>query len=213
MPTNKNKPNRSTQQARDGQVIVGVKKDLQNVASIPLDGAPYNPASLVTLIQSRIDAANKVATTKAAWHDAITQYEALNAKTTAVIIGLKQFVLNTFGKDSPLLADFGFAPRKVTTLTPEQKQAAVEKRAATRAARGTLGPVKKLAVTGDTVKLAALQAKAAQNAAPQAAPTAAPVPAAPAPAPVPAPTVAPAPAPQPTHANGAPPDAATPPKA
>ena len=117
-----NKPNRTTQQARDGQVIAGIKKDLQTVASISLDGDTYTPTSLVALIQSRIDALNKVAIAKAAWHDAITQYEAINAKGTAVISGLKQFVLNTFGKTSLLLADFGFAPRKVRTLTPEEKQ-------------------------------------------------------------------------------------------
>jgi hypothetical protein len=167
MPTTK--PNRLTQQARDGQVIAGVTKDLKSAASIPLDGDTYTPIALVALLQSRIDAANKVAITKAAWHDAITQYEAIDAKATAVVSGLKQYVLNAFGKNSPLLADFGFASRKVTTLTPDQKQQAVEKRAATRAARGTKGPVAKLAITGESVKLAALEAKAAQNAAPSAA--------------------------------------------
>lgn len=107
---------------------------------------------------------------KAAWQEAIRQYQAIDAKATPVITGLKQFVLNTFGRNSPQLADFGFAPRKVTTLTPAKKQQAVQKRAATRAARGTKGPVAKLAITGDSVKLAELEAKAAQNAAPPAAP-------------------------------------------
>jgi hypothetical protein len=217
----KNKPNRSTQQARDGQVIAGVTKDLKSVASIPLDGDTYTPVALVALLQSRIDAANKVATTKAAWRDAITQYKAINTKTTAVVSGLKQYLLNVYGKNSPQLADFGFASRKVTTLTPEQKQQAVEKRAATRAARGTKGPVAKLAITGESVKLAALEAKAAQNAAPSAAtppapapaPTAAPPPAPPGPAPVPAPTVVSALASEPPHANGAPPAPLTPTKA
>jgi hypothetical protein len=40
-----------------------------------------------------------------------------------------------------------------------------------RAARGTKGPVAKLAVTGETVKLAALEAAAAKNAAPLVAPS------------------------------------------
>ncbi len=231
-----NRLNRTTKQARDGQVIVGIKKDLQSVTSIPLDGDTYTPTSLVAFIQSRIDSATKVATAKAAWIDATTQYDTIDTKATAVVSGLKQYVMNAFGKTSPLLADFGFSPRKVTVLTPEQKQQAVAKRAATRAARGTKGPVAKLAVTGETVKLAALEAAAARNAAPAngpsaapaagppaapadgpsaapaAAPTAAPAPA-PAPAPVPAPTVAPAPAPQPAPANGAPPQTAAPPKA
>jgi hypothetical protein len=180
--------NRATKQARDGQVIAGIEKDLQNVASLPLDGETYTPTSLVAFIQSRIDAANEVAAAKAAWIAATKRYATIDAKATGVVTGLKQYVMNAFGKTSPKLADFGFAARKVTTLTTEQKQQAVEKRAATRKARGTLGPVAKLAITGESVKLAELQKAAAQNAASSAAP---------------------APATQPAHANGAPPDATT----
>jgi hypothetical protein len=181
------KPNRATKQAQDAQIIVGIKKDLQNVTSIPLDGDTYTPTSLAAFVQSRIDAADKVATTKAAWLDAAKQYDAVDTKATAVLGGFKQYVMNVVGKTSPLLADFGFSPRKVTVQTPEQKQQAVEKRAATRAARGTKGPVAKLSVTGETVKLAALEAAAARNTAPAAAP-----PATPAPAPAPAAASAPA---------------------
>jgi hypothetical protein len=189
------KPNRTTQQARDGQVIVGVKKDLQNVTTLSLDGVTYTPTSLTALIQSRIDAINEVAIAKAKHADAIATFKALDTQVTGAVTGLKQYVMNALGKTSPLLADFGFAPRKVTVRTPEEKAATVAKAKATRAARGTKGPVAKLAVTGETVKLAALQAAAAQNAGP-----------------APAPTAAPAPAPQPAPANGAPP-AVTPPKA
>ncbi len=187
-----NRMNRETTLAHDGQVILGIKKDLQNVTSMPIGGEAYTPASLEAFIQSRIDAANKVATTKAAWLDAVKEYDALDPKVTAVVSGLKVYVLNAFGKASPLLADFGFAAPKVTVMTPERKAQAVAKRAATRAARGTQGPVAKLAVTGETVKLAALQAAAAQNAPPTAAPT---------------------PAPQPVRANGAPPASPAPAKA
>src|SRR5258708_1950659 len=159
-----NKPNRQSTLARDGQVIVGIKKDLQNVTTLPLDGVMYTPTSVVALIQSRIDAANEVATTKAKHADAITAYKALDTKVTGPATGLKQYVPNAPGKTSPLLADFGFTPRKTTVRTPEQKAAAAAKAKATRAARGTKGPVAKLAITGETVKLAALQAAAAQNA-------------------------------------------------
>jgi hypothetical protein len=38
--------NRSITQAHDGQVIVGIKKDLQNVASLPLVGSTYTMAAL-----------------------------------------------------------------------------------------------------------------------------------------------------------------------
>ncbi len=197
--------NRDTKLAHDGQVILGIKKDLQNVTSLPLDGDTYTPASLMAFLQSRIDAANKVATTRAAWLDATKQYDTLDAKVTGVVTGLKQYVLNAFGKTSPLLADFGFAPRKVTTRTPEQKAQAVAKAKATRAARGTKGPVAKLAVTGETVKLAALEAAAAQNAGRTVASSPAPSPVlAPAPTAAPAPAPTPAPVPAPSRPAGFP---------
>jgi hypothetical protein len=165
--------NRATTQAHDGQVIAGVKKDLQNVPQLLLNGEAYTPASLVALLQSRIDAGNGVAVDKAKYVASIKAYRAISAKCTSVVGALRQYVMNAYGKDGTQLADFGFtAPRKAT-LTPEQKAAAVAKRAATRAARGTKGPRAKLSVTGETAKLAALQA-AAQPGAPSTAP--APVP-------------------------------------
>ena len=185
------KLNRATTLAIDGQVIVGIKKDLQNIPQLPLGGEMYTPTSVIAFLQSRIDAANEVAIARAKLAAVIATYKALNAKGTGIVTGLKQYVMNAFGKTSPLLADFGFEPPKVTVLTPEQKAAAAAKRTATRLARGTVGPKKKLAVTGETVKLAALQANQ-QPSVPGAAPTAAPVPT---PTPVPAPTVAPAPTP------------------
>jgi hypothetical protein len=70
-------------------------------------------------------------------------------------------IIGRFGADSPVLADFKMAPRKKAVLTPEQKAAAVEKRMATRRARGTMGPKAKLKITGET---AAAQAAADESA-------------------------------------------------
>ena len=106
------------------------------------------PASLTTFIQSRIDAANEVVTAKAAWQSAAKAYIALNAQANVVVHDLKQFVIGLFGADSSKLPDFGFTPRKKAVLTPDQKVAAAAKRAATRKARGTVGPKAKLAIKG-----------------------------------------------------------------
>jgi hypothetical protein len=193
------KSNRATRQAKDGQVILGINKDLQTLSQIPLAGQTFTPMSLVALIQSRIDAANKVAMAKANWQDAVKAYRAINTNVTAVVHGLYTYVLNAFGMTSPQLADFGFTPPKRATQTPEEKAAAVAKRAATRKARGTKGPKAKKAITGQSVMIAQLIAnqKPADSAvtpaaAPPTAPTAAPVPAG---ASVLAPPVAPSAAP------------------
>jgi hypothetical protein len=140
--------NRSITQAHDGQVIVGIKKDLQNVSSLPLAGSTYTMTALEQLIQSRIDAVNTVVNAKANWHDAVTAYEAVNTHVTPVVRALRQYVINAFGQDTPVLADFGFTPPKKATLTPEQAVAKALKAAATRKARGTMGKKKKAQIKG-----------------------------------------------------------------
>jgi hypothetical protein len=64
---------RSSQQGKDQEVIQGVQKDLSTMASLPLAGTTYTPASFVALVQSRIDAGNQVVTTKAAWLNATSR--------------------------------------------------------------------------------------------------------------------------------------------
>jgi hypothetical protein len=140
--------NRATTQAHDAQVIVGIQKDLKATSSLPLAGTTYTPATLMQLVQSRIDLANSVANARAAWLDTVAKYKALDAQVTLVVHGLRQYVVNAFGASSPVLADFGFTPLKKATLTPEQKVARAKKAAATRAARGTMGKVAKKAVKG-----------------------------------------------------------------
>jgi len=64
------------------------------------------------------------------------------------------FLKAMFGNSPDVLADFGLAPRKAPKpLTTEQKAVAKAKRAATRKARNTQGPVAKLATVGNVVGL------------------------------------------------------------
>jgi hypothetical protein len=190
--------NRTTTQAQDAQILAGIKKDLPTLSNLPLAGTTYSMATLTALLQSRIDAANAVLIAKANHAQAIETYQALNTKVTPVVRGLHQYVVNAYGPTGTQLADFGFVPSKRATQTPAQKVAAVAKRAATRKARGTLGPKAKLSITGETAKLAALQSQTPAVAA-----------AAPGNAPAPVSPVAPTPAPQPAPAVVV----ATPPKA
>jgi hypothetical protein len=185
-------PNRTTTQAKDGQIIVGIKQDLMSMATLPLGGATYTPSSLIAFIQSRIDANNQVQTAKAAWQDAAKTYTAINAQATVVVRELRNLVIGAFGPTSPKLADFGFSAPKRTPLTPAKKVAAAAKRAATRKARGTLGKKQKLAITG-TVEPTTTATPVTTTA--PAAPAAPVAPAAPSPSPAPQPTPAPAPTP------------------
>ena len=146
--------NRSITQARDGQVIAGIKKDLQNVSSLPLASSTYTMAALVQLVQSRIDAANTVVNARAHWVDASATYETLNTNVTKVVRALRQYVINVYGPDSPVLADFGFTATKRSPLTPEQLVAKAQKAAATRKARGTMGKKQKAKIKGTVVTTA-----------------------------------------------------------
>ena len=140
--------NRMHTQGLDQHVIEGIRRDLAGMGSLPLDGKVYTPATLEARIQARIDAASAILAAKATWQHAIATYEAEDEEVSRVVGDLKGLVEYIFGRQCVQLADFGFAPRKQVTLTEEQKVVAVAKRAATRKARGTLGPKAKLRITG-----------------------------------------------------------------
>lgn len=170
--------NRDTKMSHDVQIIAGIQKDLQDVTSLPLGGSVYTMAALQQFIQSRIDAINKVATTRAAWGDAVEAFDKVDSEVTVVVRGLRQYVINRFGEKSPLLADFGFTPPKRTVLSPEENVAKAAKAKATRVARGTVGPKKKAQIKGTVTTTA---------------PATSPAPTAPAPAPAPVAGASPAP--------------------
>jgi hypothetical protein len=140
--------NRPTTQARDAQIILGLQKDLQHVPSLQLAGTAYTPDNLAKLVQSRIDLSNVIAASQATWHSQVVSGQALSAKLTPILRGLRQYVINAYGETSPVLADFGFTAPKKRVMTPEQKAAAAVKAKATREARHTMGKVQKKSVKG-----------------------------------------------------------------
>jgi hypothetical protein len=140
--------NHTVTQALDGQVIAGIKKDLQNSPTLPLAGSTFTPAALEQLIQSRIDLSNAVANARAEWLDVTAKYKALNTNVTKIVRALRQHVINVYGADSPTLSDFGFTSTKRATLTSEQLALRAQKAAATRKARGTASKKQKAKIKG-----------------------------------------------------------------
>jgi hypothetical protein len=156
--------NKDTRLGRDQAVVNGIQKDLQSVASLPLDGATYSPADLVRLIQSRATQTAAVAASYAAWRRDVAAEKELNARLAPLVRALRQYVINAFGRGSALLADFGFTAPARKPLTSEQKVARAAKAKATRVARHTMGPVQKKKVTGETAAAAAAAAAASAQA-------------------------------------------------
>jgi hypothetical protein len=87
----------STTIEKDEQVLGGIAKDLQTMSNLYLGGTTYTPGSLAALIQSRIDAADAVNTTKASWLAAVKTYQAINTEVTPVVRDLRSWVMAAFG--------------------------------------------------------------------------------------------------------------------
>jgi hypothetical protein len=69
--------------------------------------------------------------------------------------GLKKLVGATFGEQSAIYADFGYAPPRPGKKTAATKAAAVVKTKATREARHTMGPRQRLSVKAAVATLGA----------------------------------------------------------
>jgi hypothetical protein len=139
---------RPPRSAADQAVIDGIGKEMQSYSVIRVAKRDFTPDSLAAFIQRRIHAAAAITAAKAAWADAIREYDRIHGEVQVAVHDLKTVVVCAHGKTSPTLASFGWTLPKVTELTNEQKVAAVAKRAATRAARGTMGPKARLKVKG-----------------------------------------------------------------
>ncbi len=153
--------NRTTQVGRDQQIIDGIRSDLQGVQTLHLAGQTFTPTSLEAYFEQRVELANRIAAAKAEWQRAIRECEATDAEARTVVRDLRAFVVGMFGDGSPRIANFGFTPVRAVPWTDEKKAAAVAKRAATRKARGTLGPKARLLITATTSPAAPSQPETA----------------------------------------------------
>jgi hypothetical protein len=185
--------NRISKQGRAAQVSAGIQQHLLSTPSVPLGGSAYSPADLMKLVQSSIDSAKTADAANANWHSTVLAERALDAHLAPLLRELRQYVISVFGATSPVLADFGFAPPKRATRTPEEKAAAAAKAKATRAARHTAGKKQKKAVKGNVTGVVMVPITATAE-------TPAPQPVATPPAPATAPTAA-APSPLPPATN------------
>jgi type I site-specific restriction endonuclease len=182
------KKNKATRQNGNRKLVGAIRKHLTE--SVTLEGVKYTPARLAKMFQDGIDIADATDAASKAWHAAVATEKAKTQELSGVQASLRDHVSATFGAASTEFADFGFTPKAVRAVDAKTKAAAVEKRAATRKARNTMGKRERLKVTGAT-------AAAAVSAAPAATPVAPAAPEAAAPAPVLVPPAA-------SQANGAP---------
>jgi hypothetical protein len=138
-------------------VVAGIEKDLANV-QVQLAGEQFTVPSLKAVFTDDTAAMNATDDAKKAYQKALLVEKAARARTAEVLGSLRSFLIGYFGKRAvTILGDFAMEPPKTATRTVPDKAVAVAKAKATRAARGTKGPVAKLATTG-TVDAAAIKA-------------------------------------------------------
>lgn len=138
------------------------------MAQIQLAGEAFTPSSLKAVFQADTDAMTRSDNARAAANAAVKAEDAVHVRTQSVLSALRSFLIGYFGKNAvTILADFEMkspgasGPKTVTT-----KAVAVAKAKATRAARGTKGPVARQAIVGTVNESAIKQAINDPNAAP-----------------------------------------------
>ena len=161
--------NRTSLRDRCRLATVGVDKHLATEPAIPVgDGVTKKAADVKAALQSTINAADATQVARSRWIDASATEKSMRTSTLATLSALKTFVLLKFGsKDTATLADFGFSAPKQAQVMVDTKAAAVTKRAATRAARHTMGPLQKAKVTGATAATASATCRAVERCASQ----------------------------------------------
>jgi hypothetical protein len=131
--------------------------------SIAVSDVTTKLARVVTLRGNTVSAQNVA-------HEAVLAEENELPALVVFMTSYTAFVKATFGNSPTVLADFGLVQKKAPTPpTVEAKAAAVAKREATRTARGTTGPKKKLSTKGNVtgVEITPVTTPAAAASAPQ----------------------------------------------
>jgi hypothetical protein len=130
------------------QFIAGTTKHLAGVAQVTLLGGSLTPDQITSKLQALVDLRSGVDAAKATAMAKIANEAAQKPALLALMGALESFVKATFGSSPDVLADFGLAPKARAQVTVEAKAVAAAKRKATRAARHTMGPKQKKAITG-----------------------------------------------------------------
>ncbi len=134
---------------RNAEIAAGIDKHIPS--AITLGGTSYTPAALKAVFASQSAALDASAAAHKQWLDLVQAATGAGTTANAVYALLRGYVISQFGKDAnAIFNDFGMTPPKVGgAKTVQTKTEAAAKRAATRAARHTMGSQQKKAVKGD----------------------------------------------------------------
>lgn len=143
-----NKRTKADGVTRATQLIAGVHKHLANQTQIRFAGGTFTPDQITTKLQSVVNLRADVDAAKAATKAKVAAERADTPSLRTFTGALVAFVKATFGDSPEVLADFGITLKARAPQTAQAKTAAAAKRAATRAARHTMGSKQKKSVKG-----------------------------------------------------------------
>jgi hypothetical protein len=141
-------PTRDDQLKKLGDLIVGLQKHEQDLATFVIAGKKYAVAEVIAVLQARYDATHAVITTKATWQAAVKTDHEGRASGQVFLTGVRQTLLTAFAGAVNNLADFGLVGRKPRSVSPEAQVATSAKAKATRVARHTMGKNQKALIHG-----------------------------------------------------------------
>jgi hypothetical protein len=130
-------------------LIAGTTKHLASTTQVTLVGETLTPAQVVAKLQALVDLRTAVDSAKATAKAKLVAEES-NAPPLLTFLGAFAAYVKAAYLNSPdVLSDFGLNPKSRTAQTVETKAVAAAKRAATRAARHTLGSKQRAVIKGD----------------------------------------------------------------
>jgi hypothetical protein len=142
---NTNKLNRS---ARDQRIIDALGEYFTSTATITLGKKVYKVKDLQQQFQAEVDAAKVTQSAKTAYQQAAKAEAKVSTQITPLYKLLRGAIVSQFGPTSDEVAGFGFTPKEPQTDVAT-KVLAIEKREATRLARGTKGSKQRQAIKGN----------------------------------------------------------------
>jgi hypothetical protein len=146
MATNKNSKGQSVVVAK--QLIAATAKHLTNSTPVVFAGSSFTADQIASKLQVLVNLRADVDSAKAAVKAKVSAEVTQSPPALAFMSAFRSFLKVHFSTSPDVLADFGINPKARAPVSVEAKAAAVAKRAATRAARHTLGPKQKQGIKG-----------------------------------------------------------------
>ena len=127
MGINTPKNNRIDQTTSEQTLIDGFHKHAAEIPLMVISGSAETTADIIATLQSRVDTAKAVMSSRATWQMAIRTEQVKRDTSKTYLSGVKQALLVAFAGQIDALADFGLTARVQHVPTPDEKVAAAEK--------------------------------------------------------------------------------------